>query len=303
VRYPYERFLRFLVSRKVDVDKTIGKYGLPYVGALWVSDCRSDIRESAPFSVSRYVDASDREGLTARDGFIEWAESEGFRPLWDIQKEFGSNKPSAELDTAFQIFANPFARSLVGMMLLSQATKEEVADLAQSRLDLGIDVATLDLYTTIFWDGKFLGRQGWREFVGELKTKEERHYIGLGLSSPTTDKIRQFMGMNACTTPDEILQDIMSTAHAQYTSAMEQPNPEADGAIKWAELSIKAVNAIGMSKKAFGDLEGLPTGDFSQMFSVQVEKIQHVSLAELAGEVSPRDDDRKDSDKKVDEEE
>lgn len=290
MHYPYERFLRFLVSRKVDVDQTLGRYGLPAAGPLWVATCRAQIRASAPSSVTEYLDADDDSALVDKDGFLEWADEQGFRALWDIQKEFGGSAPDETLDTAFQIFVNPFARSVVGMMLLSQATSEEVAELTRGRFDLGVDESTLKLYTTIFWDGDLLGRTGWNDFIGELKTKEERHYLALGLSSPTTEEVRQFLEINTCFAPEDILERIMRKAHSEFESAMQQPNPEAMGALKWADLALRAINTLSNTKKTFspGD-DSIPTGDYSQMFSVQVQRIEHVSLSEIQGETSPLD--------------
>lgn len=246
------------------------------------------MRKTAPYSVAQYLDGDDDDEIVKKGGFLEWAEEEGFRPLWNIQKEFGGHDPSPELDAAFQIFVNPFARSVVGMMLMSQATTEEAAEIVTTRFDLGIDAPALDLYTQIFWDGSQISRKGWTSFLGELRTREERHYLALGLSSPTADEARQFLGMNTCFAPEEILIRIMSKAHAQFESAMEQPIPEEAGAIKWAELAIKAINTISSTKKTFGESDGDQSLDFKGLFSVQVEKIQHVSLAELQGEVSPK---------------
>lgn len=293
MRYPYERFLRFLVSRKVPVDRTLDRYGLPSVGALWEADCRTNIRKSAPYSVSQYIDADDDQELVAREGFIEWAEKEGFAPLWMIQREFGGAKPSPALDTAFQIFVNPHARAVVGMLLLSEVPSDEICSLVQTRFDLGVDEETLDLYTTIFWDIELLGRAGWQAFMAELKTKEERHYIGLGLGSPSSADARRYLGVEVNFDPEAILKDLALTAHTQYKACMAQPDPESAGALKWHDATIKAINSLGTTKKAFGGDDEIGASDFNSMFSVQIEKIQHVSLTELVGEVSPKDDNSK----------
>ena len=289
MRYPYERFLRFLVSRKVPVDRTLGRYGLPSVGGLWEAECRTDLRKTAPYSVTQYIDADDDQEMVVTAGFLDWAEKEGIRPLWEIQKEFGGRPPAPELDTAFQIFVNPFSRSVVGMMLLSRATTEEIVELITGRF--GVDLDALEVYTKIFWDTKLLGRTGWRTFIDDLKTKEERHFISLGLQAPTTEEIRQYLGMNTCFTPEDIAERIMSKSYAQFESAMEQPDPEAAGAVKWADLALRAAKEIRETKRSSAaDDDGLPSGDFNGMFSVQVEKVEHISLAELQGQVSPRDD-------------
>lgn len=290
MRYPYDRFIKFLVSRKSPVDATLRQFGLPPVGDIWESQYRSEIRKAAPYSVTQYID-SDEDRLVVTDGFLDWADDEGFRPLWQVQKEFGGDPPPEALDTAFRVFINPTVRSIVGMVLLSKASDNEVVDIIQKRLDIGFDDEVLHYYTVIFWDTDLLGRKGWGPFLDRLKTKEERHYLGLGLASPTVEDLHRYLGMKPALSPDEILTDIMSKAHERFQSSMEQPCPEAAGALKWAELSIKAVNALGTSRKAFAsDDDGFDASDFHGMFSVQIEKTQHISLAELQGEVSPHQD-------------
>lgn len=288
MRYPYERFLKFLVSRKVEIDPALARYGLPEVGMLWGPDCRTNIRESAPYAITRYLD-SDEAVLTIKDGVLDWAEGEGFRCLWEIQDEFGGGPAGPELDTAFQIFVNPFARSVIGMMLLARVTPEEIAEIVQDRYDLGVDAPALQLYRTVFWDVTCMSRPSWKQFIGDLETKEERHFISMGLASPTSEEVRQLLGLDTTLDRSSILTKIMSKAYIQFNLAMEEPDPESKGAIKWAELAIKAGNALelgGRGARAADDA-AMPTGeDFNGMFSVKIEKSKHISLTELQGPVA-----------------
>lgn len=289
MRYPYERFLKFLVSRRVEVEPALDRYGLPEVGMLWEPECRSMLRKSAPYAVVRYLDSDDGV-LTVKGGLLDWAEDQGFRCLWEIQPEFGGGLASPPLDAALQIFVNPFARAVIGMLLLSRITLEEISEIVQDRFDLGVDEPALQLYRTVFWDVTCMGRPSWKQFIGELKTKEERHFISMGLGSPTAEEARQLLGLDTTLDRSSILTKIMSKAYIQFNHAMDEADPEGKGAIKWAELAIKAGNALefgGAGGRGGGPDEAMPTGaDFKEMFSVKIERTKHISLAELQGPVA-----------------
>lgn len=291
MRYPYERFLRYLVSRKVDVDETIGKYGLPSVGMLWESECRTAIRESAPYSVVSHID-SDEKRVLLTEGFLAWASREGILPFWRTQAEFGGGEPEPAFDAAIQIFVNPHARAMVGLLLLSEATDEEVIEFVNKRFELDVDDVAIGHYKSVFWDVTLLSRDDWQVFIGELEDPDEKHLVSLGLSSPSIADAKRFLSEAAGFSPDQVLHRILSKAHARFESAMEQPDPEASGAIRWAELAMRAISTLGTHKKAFGGDEAgeLTPSEFQNMFSVTVEKIEHVSLSELQGEVAPKTD-------------
>jgi hypothetical protein len=240
----------------------------------------------------QYIDADDDAELIAKEGFLEWADEEGFLPLWELQTEFGGGEPGPSLDAALQIFVNPSARSRVGLLLLSEASKSEVLEYINEGFGIPIGPDALRLYIDIFWDVTIPGRKGWGDFVADLTHPDDRHYISLGLDSPSVADARRFLEQEMGFTPEQIISRILSKAHSQFESAMDQPHPEDAGAMRWAELALRAITAQGVHKKAFGGDEAgeLTPSEFQNMFSVSIEKVQHVSLAELQGEVAPKTD-------------
>ena len=286
MQYPYERFLRFLVSRKVDLAQALNRLGLPRVGDLWVSDCRSRFRKTAPVIVRRYLD-SDDQVVIFRDGFLEWAKSEQILGLWEIQPEFANGSPSANLDIAFRVFVNPTARAVLGMLLLSKASRDESAAIIKERFDIVIPSEALDLYISLFWDVAAMGRTCWPRFVASLLTKEERHYVSYGVQDPTTDEIRYALGLTQGELNTEtVLKNIMSQAHHRFKYAMEQPSPEEVSAFKWAELALKAAHELSSTQKTFQlTAPGASPADSFALFSVEVERTPIMSLTDLHGEL------------------
>ncbi|TAL45887.1 MAG: hypothetical protein EPN91_01300, partial [Salinibacterium sp.] len=150
-RYPYERFLRFLVSRKRDVNRTLERLGLPRAGDLWIADCRKSLREAGSASLRQYLESPEAERLTFRDGVLEWAEREGIRVLWEMQEEFGEVQ-SKDFDVAWALFSHPTSRGILGMLLLSRASGKEITEIVHDHLGTTLTDAQLTLYRTLFWD-------------------------------------------------------------------------------------------------------------------------------------------------------
>jgi len=232
----------------------------------------------------RYLDSRDGE-LDLRDGILEWAEREGFRPLWEMQKEFGGVM-SPELDLAFRAFVNPYSRAVLGMLVMSQATESEILTIFQSQFDYQLTPETLALYKKIFWDVAGVGRKQWESLVTQFESEEERSYITFGLSSPSANEVRDILGMD-CTAFDHktILNQIIAKSYLQWKKAIEGPNP--DSSMPWAMLTMKAIaqsrsNGIGTAN------DGEPktiAERFKGLFSIQPTKKSHTTLADLVGEV------------------
>lgn len=278
MRYPYERFLRFLVSRKVDPNRVLARVGLPAVGGLWASGCRTTFRKSAPYPIVRYLDSEDAE-LAAKDGVLDWASSEGFRELWDAQPEFG-NRMAPDLDVAIRIFSSSRARIRMGLFLFSKATPSEVAESTKEHFDMPIDPTTVELYRRIFWDGSAMSRGSW-DLLFESMEKEERHYLALGLENPTLDGVKCVLGMKYSLEPDAVLRRLMVTSIEQFDNLIKQPIPGSD-AIKWGEMAKSAAVALAQHVPKKVVETGIPA-DFGNLFTVQISKSNHVSLSDLQG--------------------
>jgi len=291
VRYPYERFLRFLVSRKADVASAIVKLGLPPVGGLFEVDCRTHFRKTAPATVLAYLDSADRN-IIFTDGVLEWAESEGIRPLWEIQPEF-RHAPDPGLEVCLRIFMNPVARAVTGLLLFSKASQKDAAALLAERYDVPITEEMLAMYSRLFWDVAGMGRGAWPDFIARLLTKTERHWLGLGLGSPTLEDVKRFLGVERELDPQVVIRSVMTHSFNRFESAMNEPHPDDHGAYKWAELALKAAHELQASKPsgpvgggsgADGGTAGSLAGD--RLFSVRVDKTPITTLAELQGEIS-----------------
>lgn len=284
MRYPYERFLRFLVSRGADVNQTIKRYGLPPVGGLWPSQYRSKIRKEAPASVVRYIDSDDGT-LAFRDGFLEWADREGFGDLWRFQAEFDGGPPPPDVDLAFRVFINPTGRYTVGVLLFSSADDEKVIEGVKERLDLTLTSAAIQTYKRLFWDISLVRRQDWSHLLRQM-SPEERNYLSAALNGDKSKSVRRTIGVADRKSPEEILEDIANRAYNHFVKASERPNPESANARYWAELAVKSSSSLLNRKGRFGQDEVKPvTADaLESMFSVEVTSSNHVTLEELQGQ-------------------
>jgi hypothetical protein len=287
VKYPYERFLRFLVSRKVPVNHTLERYGLPPAGDMWFALCRSNLRASAPYAIQQYIDSRD-EVLSFREGVLEWAQEEKIYPLWAMQAEFES-VTSPALNLAFRLFTNPHSRAVLGMLLLSRATEKETAAIMKERFDVELDPQAASIYRDIFWDVAMSDRTSWAAFAETLESQEEKNYIAFGLSWPAIEDVRDLLNLDITLDHRMILNQVTAKSYMKFKQHMEQPNQE--GAMRWAELAIKAIGtakAVG-SLGAASDKVVNNNERFKGLFSVEPTKSNHPTLADLAGEIGKRE--------------
>ena len=280
MRYPYERFLRFLVSRKVDVNSALSRLGLPAVGGLWASGCRTSFRGTAPYALLRHLDSEDVD-LVTREGVLEWAESEGIRQLWEATPEFGEKK-SVDLETAFRMFASSWSRLRMGMFLFSKATPSEISNVIREHFNMDAAPSTIELYRRIFWDTSTMTRGSWDELLPNMD-REERHYLARGLDNPTLDGVKCVLGMKYALEPDAVLRRLMVTSIEQYDLAIAQPIPSSD-ALRWGEMAKSAAVALAQHVPKKVVETGIPA-DFGGLFAVQISKSNHISLADLQGQV------------------
>lgn len=284
--YPYDRLLRFFISRKVDINQTLERYGLPPVGGLWIANARSKIRSSAPYALTSYID-SRASGLVAREKVLDWANSQGFGDLWLIQKEFSGGPVPPDIDIALCVFMNPHARGTMGLLLMSGMPLKDIAEVFEQRYGVAITESVLEVYTRIFWDMSAMGRQGWEDFVPLLLTKYERHSIAMGLEDLPLDHVRDMVELGVTVEPEQVTSRVTAQASLMFERVMKQPNPEEDSVKMWADLALRAAKQLhDMKPKASESDKALPADGFQGLFSVQISKTTHPTLAELQGEVA-----------------
>ena len=252
---------------------------------MWIADCRQYLRDHAPTAISDFLDSPD-DALTSQEGVLEWADAEGFGDLWRMQEEFGRTPATPAFDLAFRLFVNHHIRAILGCLLLSSASPKEMQTILRDHFAVELGDEALAIYRYVFWDAALLGRKGWEDFYKKLESTEERSYIAFGISAPTAEQVRDMLGLDVVHSDEQVVNTIISQAYQQFRISMQQLKPEDHGAMKWAELALRAV---GVKKNAGlgapkGD-SGPTAKDFSTLFSVKAEKSSHISLAQLAGQV------------------
>jgi hypothetical protein len=286
VRYPYERFLRFLVSRKIEINSTLERYELPRVGDLWLADCRQHLRDTAPTSVGAFIDGTDTE-ITDLEGVLAWADAEGVGDLWRMQREFGRAAAPPHADLAFRLFTNVHTRAILGCLLLSRASAGEIQKLLFEHYGIELSNDALSTYRHIYWDVKLLSRKAWDDFYKKLISQEERSYVAFGVASPTAEEVRDMLGVASVHSDEQIVNTIINKTYQQFKLAMDTPQPELAGAMRWAELTLRALSVKKTAGLGVPKSDGTPsTADFQGLFSVKPEKSSHISLAQLAGQVA-----------------
>ena len=263
--YPYERFLRFLVSRKIDPDQALDRYSLPSVGDLWFARAKTDLIKTAPYPISSYLESKELQ-FSLSAGVLEWAEKEGFRELWEMMPEFGELENDT-LSAAFQLFINPSSRPVAGMLLLTNAPEEQLCETLSEYLETEVTPETVAMYRRIFWD--------------------ERHMIALALQGQTIHMARSALDLETDISPDVMLKKMLNSNYMIWEEARGIRDEERMKS--WQDSTLRVIKEMRESSRFANPNEGIPTaGDFEGLFSVQVSRTAHPTLAELEGEIAPR---------------
>lgn len=245
---------------------------------------RSYIRRSAPPCLADYLDG-DEGRLSATEGLLDWARQEGIEALWAMQAELAvaATAPSV-LDEAFSVFANPQARSTMAMLLLCRGVSyEDLSQAIQERFDIALGPDALQLYRSVFWDTSFMTQETWPRFIRSLPLAEERSNLAQALSGVNLQDVRYSQGLRADVDAETAVRAVLAHAHAQFQAGMNSANPDARDAVKWADLTLKAANALGLKKMVEA---GPAQSPVVQLFSVVPEKNRITSIAELQGEIA-----------------
>ena len=283
--YPYERFLRFLVSRKIDPDQALDRYSLPSVGDLWFARAKTDLIKTAPYPISSYLESKELQ-FSLSAGVLEWAEKEGFRELWEMMPEFGELENDT-LSAAFQLFINPSSRPVAGMLLLTNAPEEQLCETLSEYLETEVTPETVAMYRRIFWDTSTTKDFEWEELLEEFTDKDERHMIALALQGQTIHMARSALDLETDISPDVMLKKMLIS---NYMICEEARGIRDEERMKsWQDSTLRVIKEMRESSRFANPNEGIPTaGDFEGLFSVQVSRTAHPTLAELEGEIAPR---------------
>jgi hypothetical protein len=287
VRYPYERFLRYLVSRKANVNDALERIGLPSVGDLWRPSAVGSLCASAPLHIKRYLNAPRGYPLI-REGFLEWAEKQEIDTLWRDQPEFCTSGPSPTIALAGRLFYSPARRAVVGMLLLCGVARDEICQIVKDRFDVEVTESALSLYQWLYWDCRQTSRAFWQDVLPNFSAEERQLYgHGLRWPPPRVDELRQLVGLDADDDPKAALRQMLALANRGLRDAAAAPIPEIQDVFKWmavVERAATQVQKVVQAQPKEGDAAPDPAAGFN-LFSVTVDRLPIPTLAELQGEL------------------
>ena len=235
-------------------------------------------------SLKIYLGSSD-SSLNAREGILSWADDNGIGHLWRAQPEFGG-VTHGHLDAAHKVFAGQKTRSVMAMLLMSAMTDDEVCDVIADQFESDFPVAAIGMYRSLFWDVSVMCDRDWDALITSLRTREEAHYVALGLRGISRATVSDALSVDSPSIERNfVINQIIARSYEHFRNASDHPNPEMHGAIRWAELALKAMT-VGNQIGASINNEALLRSGFSGMFNVQVTQTSHPTLADLQGDVS-----------------
>lgn len=251
MRYPYELFIRFLITRRADVNATLASFGLPELTDEEIEE-RNGISSSAmPPSVEEYLD-SDKNIVANKEGFLEWAEIHDIREMWEIQPEFKISdertvtRGSNGMTKACEIFANAQMRTAFSLLVIRAFEYEDIVELFQNRFHYIVTKESYALAVKYFFNFTYMRHNDYVNLL-ENVSPEERDSLNTALGPTTSNFVEHRIGATPKLTYDEILQDIMVTCYYKFKACHNEPLMDML-AMKWAAMAMKA----GEQKEKYG---------------------------------------------------
>lgn len=242
MRYPYDLFLKFLVSRKADVNATLANLGLPELSEKELFD-RDFLVCPIPPSVQGYFKSSSNK-IEDKKSFIEWADVHNIREMWEIQPEYKHDdlryltQHSDSMKKACDLFSFPNHRTAMSLMLMRDFDEETIVETFIEHFDKMIEVDSIILFRKYFFNFKEMRPTDWHNLFHNLTPSERsqleaaHHGMSKGLTEYSIGKLPNL-------TYEEVLHDIMVSSYYKFKRLENQPLMDSL-AQRWATMAMAA---------------------------------------------------------------
>jgi hypothetical protein len=277
--FPYERFIRYLLSRKAEVNGALQRLKLPWLTNQDISERRENLFGGALPPIVDAYSRSNQVDVTGHPGFLAWIEKNHIADLWTRQPEFIRENPN--LEAACKAFSNPAIRTVLGVLLLAKFESREICELIYTQYDLHFSEQALEYFRLNFWDTAFMTREDWVSFCGALE-KDQRSLLSVAFAGKGRNYVKLHMGIVPEIELRDVLTDVLVRAHARFQELMEQPVADESLAMSWASLAIKA----GEKRVRYG---GGPARSFAEeaQMALDFDDPKLPTLADIGGSLPP----------------
>jgi len=242
MRYPYDLFISFLITRKADVNGTLTSLGLPELTENELLSKNLFSGNLPPAVRSYFKSKSDK--ITSKKAFIDWTESHDIREMWELQPEFIKTShrtltsDSTSLKEAFDIFSDPRHRTAMSLLLMRNFDIDDIAStfLTKFSKEVGHDVITLG--QRYFFRFSNMRPVDWRNLLNGV-SPEERNKLLIGRDGSSKEFIEQTIGVTPKISYEAILSDIMVSSYYKFKALVDVPLMDSMSQ-RWATMAMVA---------------------------------------------------------------
>jgi len=242
MRYPYDLFISFLITRKADVNGTLQSLGLPELTENELLSKNLFSGNLPPAVRSYFKSKSDK--IASKKAFIDWTESHGIREMWELQPEFIKTShrvlttDSKALQDAFDIFSDPRYRTAMSLLLMRDFDHDDIVSTFLTRFSRVIDHDVITRGQAYFFNFKKMSPRDWRGLLRGV-SPEERNKLLIGREGGSREFIEQTLGVTPSISYEAILNDIMVSSYYKFKNLVDVPlmDPMAQ---RWATMAMVA---------------------------------------------------------------
>ncbi len=282
--------MKFLVSRKFDVNRTLGGMELPGVGDVFCPQTKNRFLKYGPPAIQHFIESRDRT-LRFTAGVLSWAEKEEIRVFWEQEAEFRAGPPDPDFEQAGRLFHDPVTRRAAGMLMLGGLGLDEVSALLVERFQVSASTKALSIYAFAYWDFRNVSPAFWVPKLQKQFSEVERKAYAEGRKwpSPSLTDFRRLLGLRVKRDLDEVLADQLDHTDACFHDEVNSLHRDSRAVVRLANSTARLVKEIRGGNKVGPKAEPArhPLEDL-QLFSIVPENLPHKTLAELQEEAAAR---------------
>lgn len=260
-RWPYENYIRFLITCGFDLEKTLQKIKElelpPCPREYW--DKQFEIVDSVklPKKIKKYW--SNPKGNRPAT-FVKSMGALGLTDMW--KHHIGE---ATRMSMTLDIVSDPDVRLVCNALLLRRADKEEICAVLQAKFGMSVRTESISMYENYFFQVRIMSRTSWRHYLDAMEGPEKK-IVYFALSGKEME-MRAELGLPNKISVSEHYQQLHIQALEKFKTLLNSNLPSADAtALKWAQLAMSAGDKY--EKLKLGD-----SADFGKDLQMEFEYI------------------------------
>lgn len=264
MRTPYDRYIRFLITRgKEDtesINDVLKDLGLPEISEGEFDAQASLVFDSVPQSVAKQIETQKFEG-----DFLKYMAVLDVKELWLYEKEF-KDEDFRYLKLVYDIHYDPRLKVALNALLIKGMRVDDLCQAMNLKFASMLKIDHVQMYEKFFWSITRMTRKDWK---GHLKKcKEFEQSVLFTCFSDDLEAVKVSLELPAKTAVADMLQYLLSQSFQKAKHYLRFSSKDQNSEARlWIDQTIKLSDRY--EKHRTGNME-----DFSKVLQMEFDYIE-----------------------------